>query len=186
MLNASASNLAPPAMPSSENSLSTTTALLLLDVAGSPCALVRTSVREVLPLPDLHAPPATGGPLAGFLDLGGVPVPVVDLARLLGLPARDGAEADDPYRHLVLAADATAAFLVDRVEDLVVVPSTAIQPVAETRTLNGCVTAEITLGDRMVHVLDLARLLTAEERQRLDDLTRAAAGRLAAFGRIPA
>ena len=137
-------------------------------------------------MPDLQAPPAAGGPLAGFLDLGGVPVPVVDLARLLGVPARAGPEDDDSYRHLVLAADAATAFLVDRADDLVVVPNAAIRAVAETRTLNGCVAAEITLGDRMVHVLDLARLLTAEERQRLDDLTRAAAGRLAAFGGMSA
>ncbi len=51
------------------------TAYLLLDVAGTPCALPRAAVAEVLPLPDLHAPPATGGWLTGFLNLGGTPVP---------------------------------------------------------------------------------------------------------------
>jgi purine-binding chemotaxis protein CheW len=162
------------------------TAFLVLDVAGVPCALARTAVSEVLPLADLHAPPAAGGPLAGFLDLGGTPVPVIDLARLLGLPVRDGAQADDPYRHLVLGAGDTIAFLVDRVDDLVVVSDAAIRPVAEARTLNGCVAAEIGLGDRMVHVLDPARLLDAEERQRLDDFTRAVAERHAAFGGPPA
>lgn len=162
--------------------LPTATAFLVLDVAGVPCALARTAVSEVLPLADLHAPPAAGGPLAGFLDLGGAPVPVIDLARLLGLPKRDGAQADDPYRHLVLAAGEAIAFLVDRVDDLVVVTDPEIRPVAEARTLNGCIMAEIGLGDRMIHVLDPARLLAAEERQRLDDFTRAAAERLAAFG----
>lgn len=171
--------------PSLDQILSGTTAFLLLDVAGVPCALARTSVREVLPLPDLHAPPAAGGPLVGFLNLGGVPVPVVDLARLLGLPAREGAETEDD-RHIVLDAEATTAFLVDRAEDLVVVPDAAIRPVSEARTLNGCVAAEIVRGDGLVHVLDRARLLTVEERQRLDGFTRAAAERLAAFGPCPA
>ncbi|MCJ2079935.1 chemotaxis protein CheW [Methylobacterium sp. J-090] len=166
--------------------MSSTTAFLLLDVAGVPCALARASVREVLPLPDLHAPPAAGGPLAGFLNLGGVPVPVVDLARLLGVPARAEDEADDPYRHLVLDMDAAMAFLVDRADDLVVVLDSAIRPVDESRTLNGCVAAEIAHGGRMIHVLELARLLSAEEHQRLDALTRAAAGRLASFGQGPA
>ncbi|MDN3589141.1 chemotaxis protein CheW [Methylobacterium adhaesivum] len=173
--------MAEPAAHRWTKTLPATTAFLILDVAGVPCALARTAVREVLPLPDLHAPPAAGGPLAGFLDLGGTPVPVIDLARLLGLPARDGAQADDPYRHLVLGAEAAIAFLVDRVDDLVVVPDGAIRPVAEARTLNGCVAAEIALGDRMVHVLDPARLLDAEERQRLEDFTRAVAERRAAF-----
>jgi len=166
--------------------LPATTAFLILDVAGVPCALARAAVSEVLPLPDLHSPPMAGGPLAGFLDLGGAPVAVIDLARLLGLPMRDGAQADDPYRHLVLAAGEAIAFLVDRVDDLVVVADAEIRPVAEARTLNGCVTAEIGLRDRMVHLLDPARLLAAEERQRLDDLTRAAAERLAAFEAPPA
>ena len=56
-------------------------AYLLLDVAGTPCALPRAAVSEILPLPDLHNPPATGGWLAGFLNLGGAPIPVIDLAR---------------------------------------------------------------------------------------------------------
>lgn len=122
----------------------------------------------------------------GFLNLGGVPVPVVDLARLLGLSARRDSETDDPYRHLVLDADATTAFLVDRADDLVVVPEAAIRPVAGDLTLNGCVAAEIAHGDRLLHVLDLARLLTAEERRRLADHARAAAARLAALGTCPA
>lgn len=154
------------------------TAYLLLDVAGTACALPSETVREILPLPHLHEPPAAGGPLAGFLNLGGSPVPVIDLARLFGL--REAAEPD-AYRHLVLAADRSVAFLVDRVDDLVCVAPAAIRPVAAERTLNGCVEAEIVLGDRLVHALALARILSAEERERLDALTRHAADRLAAL-----
>jgi purine-binding chemotaxis protein CheW len=131
-------------------------------VAGVACALAQASVSEVLPLPDLHAPPAGGGPLAGFLNLGGVPVPVIDLARLL-----------DP--------EGSTGFLVDRVEDLVTVERSAVRPVSSERTLNGCVVAEIARGDTLVHVLSLAHLLTTEERVRLSALTDAAAERLAAL-----
>lgn len=157
-----------------------TTAYLLLDVAGVPCAMARPSVSEVLPLPDLHAPPAGGGPLAGFLNLGGDPVPVVDLARLLGLRSGD-VSADDPYRHILLDAKGTTGFLVDRVEDLVTVEASAVRPVSAERTLNGCVTAEIARGDGLVHVLSLSHLLTEEERARLSALAGAAAERLAAL-----
>jgi len=150
-------------------------------VAGVPCALARLSVSEVLPLPNLHAPPAGGGPLAGFLNLGGVPVPVIDLARLLGLRSASASEADDPYRHILLDADGTTGFLVDRVADLVTVEASAIRPVSEAQTLNGCVVAEITRGDSLVHVLGLTHLLTAEERARLSALADAAAARLAAL-----
>jgi purine-binding chemotaxis protein CheW len=148
-------------------------------VAGVACALAQASVSEVLPLPDLHAPPAGGGPLAGFLNLGGVPVPVIDLARLLGVVT--ASRADETYRHILLDAEGSTGFLVDRVEDLVTVERSAVRPVSSERTLNGCVVAEIARGDTLVHVLSLAHLLTTEERVRLSALTDAAAERLAAL-----
>lgn len=115
--------------------------------------------------------------LAGFVDLGGVPLPVLDLARLLGL--REAEPAPDPYRHLVLAADRNAVFLVDRVQDLVQVSPEAVRLVDRAETLNGCVVAEITRGEALVHVLAMARLLTARERGRVAELTAREAARLA-------
>lgn len=157
----------------------TRSAYLLLDVAGTPCALPRDAVSEVLPLPDLFAPPVAGKVLAGFLNLGGEPVPVIDLARLFGLA--DHAAEPSLYAHLVLAADRASAFLVDRATDLVLVDEDALRPVPDGRTLNGCVAAEFSRGDRLVHVLGLARILTAEETARLDALTETARARLAAL-----
>jgi purine-binding chemotaxis protein CheW len=154
-------------------------AYLLLDVAGTSCALPRAAVAEVLPLPDLHTPPATGGWLAGFLNLGGTPVPVIDLAPLLGL--RPAACNPGLYAHLVLTRGESLAYLVDRVADLVTVPDSAIRPAEEGGTLNGCVAAELVLGDRLVHALAPERLLTAQERVRVEALAQAAAERLDAL-----
>nr|WP_147045295.1 chemotaxis protein CheW [Methylobacterium gnaphalii] len=159
--------------------MSQTTTYLILDVAGTSCALPRDAVREVLPLPHLHAPPAAGGPIAGFLNLGGVPLPVLDLARLLG--QRAAAVEPDPYRHILLAADGSLALLVDRVVDAVQVSLDAVRSVSDTRTLNGCVEAEIALDKRFVHVLSMQRILTTEERERVATLSRRAAERLASF-----
>ncbi|WP_336487244.1 chemotaxis protein CheW [Methylobacterium nigriterrae] len=166
-------------MVTSEAARAETAAFLLLDVAGVPCALPRAAVSEILPLPTLFRPPAVGPLLAGFLNLGGAAVPVVDLARLFGL--REEPVEPGPYAHLVLGADRTTAYLVDRVSDLVTVEARAIGPVSGAETLNGCVEAEISLGERLVHALSPARILTAEERGRLDALARAAQERLAAL-----
>ena len=155
------------------------TAYLLLDVAGTPCALPHDAVAEILPLPDLHAPPAAGGWLTGFLNLGGRAVPVIDLASLLGVAPT--ASPDSLYAHLVLVRGEAVAYLVDRAADLVTIPETAIRPTGAAGTLNGCVTAELVLGDRLVHALAPERLLTAQERARVAALTRAAAERLAAL-----
>ncbi|WP_232628101.1 chemotaxis protein CheW [Methylobacterium sp. Leaf118] len=161
-------------------------AYLLLDVAGIPCALPQSDIREVLPLPRLHAPPEAGGPLAGLLNLGGAPVPVVDLAALFGLRATD---PSDPYRHVVLAGDRRLGLLVDRALDMVRVPEGSLRPVAPDRSLNGCVVAEFAQGSgqgagqgsRLVHLLSLARILSREERVRLDALAERARARLTHF-----
>jgi len=152
---------------------------LLLDIAGTTCALPRAEIREILPLPRLHAPPAAGGPLAGFLNLAGEPVPVIDLAALFAL--RDAGSGRDPYRHVVLARGGDIAFLVDRALDLVQVEEESLRPVESARSLNGCVVGEFARGDSLVHLLSLDRILTLEERTRLDALTRQATTRLARF-----
>ena len=154
-------------------------ATLLLDIAGTTCALPRGEIREILPLPRLHAPPAAGGPLAGFLNLAGEPVPVVDLAALFALRE---AGSEDPYRHLILAREGGIALLVDRALDLVQVEEDALRPVEAARSLNGCVVGEFARGERLVHLLSLDRILTLEERVRLEALTRQAKTRLARFG----
>ena len=154
-------------------------AYLLLDVAGTPCALPRAAIAEILPLPLLHDPPATGGWLTGFLNLGGAPIPVIDLAALLGL--RPAGAAPGLYAHLVLTRGAALAYWVDRAADLVSVPDAAIRAAEEAGSLNGCVAAELVLGDRLVHALAPDRLLTVQEAARVAALTRAAAERLAAL-----
>ena len=152
-------------------------AYLLLDVAGTACALPRRTVGEILPLPDLFRPPAAGAWLSGFLDLGGAIVPVIDLAQLLGL--RDVPVEPGLHAHLVLVAERDLAYCVERAVDIVAVPS--VSPVSAAHSLNGCVAGEIRLGERLVHVLDPARLLGAEERIRVEAAVRAAAARLAAL-----
>ncbi len=76
--------------------------------------LPRSAVREILPLPRLWRPPGAPGALAGFLNLAGHAVPVVDLAILFGLGQPvTGRQA--LYRHLVLLqGDHPLALLVDR------------------------------------------------------------------------
>ncbi|MFE1600599.1 chemotaxis protein CheW [Methylobacterium sp. ID0610] len=153
-------------------------AFLTVDVAGTACAVPREAVREILPLPRLWRPPGVPAALAGFFNLGGAAVPVIDLAALFGLPA----EAGRPmvYRHLLmLGAEAPLALLVDRVSDLVTVAPDAVNPVAPGTALNGCVAAEVRVGERLLHGLDIRRILLAEERERLDAQTRAAQARLA-------
>lgn len=152
------------------------TAYLILDVAGTACALPREAVAEVLPLPELQSAPASGGWLLGLVNFGGRPVPALDLAALLGL--RKTFAGAGLYAHLVLSHDRSVAWLVDRVADLKAVPSEAHRPADPEASLNGCVAAGLAIEDRLVPALDPERLLTEAERARVDGLARAAAARL--------
>jgi purine-binding chemotaxis protein CheW len=154
-------------------------AYLLLDVGGTVCALPREAAAEVLPLPDLQRPPADGGWLLGFANLAGRPVPVLDLARFLGL--RTGSPEAGLYAHLVLARDRSLAWLVDRVVDLTTIPAEAHRPADPAASLNGCVGGAFPRDEILVPVLDPARLLSVAEQGRIAAQVRAASERLAAL-----
>jgi purine-binding chemotaxis protein CheW len=155
---------------------------ILFDVSGTSCALRRHAVRELLPLPRLWRPPALPRPVAGFLNLSGKAVPVLRLNVLFGLEEGTVSQEAELYRHLILVEalgrSGPCALLVDRVQDMVDLSGARLSPVSETKTLNGCVEAEIELKGRLVHLLSLERILFAEEQQSLVELGRDAQNRL--------
>ena len=155
--------------------------IIVFDVCGTACALHRSAVREFLPLPRLWRPPSLPRPVAGFFNLGGDAVPVLRLDVLFGLQKGEDNPEADLYRHLILIqtnAAGPVALLVDRVLDVVTVKATQVSGVRQAETLNGCVEAEITWGDRLVHLLSADRILMTEEQQALAELGRQAQSRL--------
>jgi purine-binding chemotaxis protein CheW len=156
--------------------------ILLFEVGGVGCALRRNEVRELLPVPQLWRPPALPKPVAGFFNLGGQAVPVITLSVLFGLEMPLGTKEAEAYRHLMLidrlSGGGPAALLVDRVLDLVAVPDSRLSPVPASETLNGCIEAEIEHDGALVHLLSLERILLAEERQSLAELSSKAQDRL--------
>ncbi|NQE61214.1 Positive regulator of CheA protein activity (CheW) [Caulobacter sp. RHG1] len=152
---------------------------VLVRINDGEAALPRQDVAEILPLARLDRPPAAPRALAGFLNLGGVPLPVLRLGVLLG-----GAppETDDLYSHIVRLKPTedrpSVGLLVERVLDTAVQPSAA-EPVSPDESLNGVVAAQLSINGRFVHGLDAQRLLLAEETVRLAEMTTAMAERLA-------
>ncbi len=127
-------------------------------LAGERYALPLEEVREVIrighitPLPGL--PPA----VLGATGLRGNVLPVIGTARLMGLEA---SPATAESRLVVVEqAGQTFALLADQVEDITVLPSSALHPPAEAegRTFVRAIAGE---GPETVRLLDLARLLEA-------------------------
>ena len=156
--------------------------IIIFDVCGTACALHRSAVREFLPLPRLWRPPALPRPIAGFFNLGGDAVPVLRLDVLFGLHKGEGEPEADLYRHLILigasGSAGPSALLVDRVLDVATVNAAQLSEVRQAETLNGCVEAEVTWSDRLVHLLSAERILLTEEQQALAEFGRQAQSRL--------
>ena len=146
------------------------------------CALERTAVREIAPLPQLSRPPSLPAAVEGLLNLGGEVVVVIDLARLLDV--QPDSDVDPLYRHLVVLTDddASIALLVDRVENVRQIDDSAVMPVDPQTSVNDCISGQIELDGETVSLLDADKLFLAAERARLTDIRRAEQARLDALG----
>ena len=130
------------------------------------CALVLASVREILPTAELSSPPGMPDLLTGFLNLGGMAVPVLRLDRLFHSPAKE----IGLYDHLILLrASRPLALLVDRVDEVRTCSADALRPVGEENSFNGLAQSQLIHKDRTIHVLALDRLLLKEEEVRLSE-----------------
>jgi purine-binding chemotaxis protein CheW len=101
--------------------------------------------------------------LEGVVTYDGIPVPVVDLRKRLELPA----PIDEHTRLMVLALeDQRVAVIVDEVREVLRVDSTTI--IAPPPIVRGLAAAYIaglvTRGERMLILLQAARLLSSTER----------------------
>lgn len=152
---------------------------VLVRIDDGEAALPRQDVAEILPLALLDRPPSAPRALAGFLNLGGEPLPVLRLGALLGGAVPDN---DDLYSHIVRLKPAgdrpSVGLLVERVLDAAVQPDAA-DPVSPDESLNGVIAARLSLNGRFVPGLDTQRLLLAEETARLAEMTTAMSQRLA-------
>ena len=95
----------------------------------------------------------------GVINLRGAIVPIVDLARRLGLPKTELSD-----RHVIViavVAEQTVGFLVDAVSDIIGVPPTAIQPTPDVtaQTTRTFIQGVIALDERMLRLIDIGAVL---------------------------
>jgi purine-binding chemotaxis protein CheW len=117
-----------------------------------------TTIREIrgwapsTPIP--HAPPE----VVGVMNLRGSIIPIIDLARKLGMP---GTEADQRSAIVVAEVDTmVVGLLVERVSDILTVASREIQPIPDVAASlqSNCAEGIIVHGDSMICFLDLSRM----------------------------
>jgi purine-binding chemotaxis protein CheW len=125
----------------------------------------------------LARPPALPLPLEGILNLGGRSVPVLRLDRLLQLPE----QLLGLYSMLIVLKGIPGgriALLVDRVSEVLAVPASALLPVGDDHSFNGCVEAVTSVRGEMINLLSPTRILLTKERQILSEFQAMAQERL--------
>ncbi len=151
----------------------------LFELGGHRLALRLDLVSEILPMAELSRPPSAPTILEGFLNLGGVAVPVIRLAEILGL------RHETPGLHtpliVVRAGGLMLALLVTQAMGIAEVRSADVVPIGDNDSFNGCVDGDVTAAGQTWHLLALDRVLLVRERQVLAEFQATETKRLAAL-----
>jgi purine-binding chemotaxis protein CheW len=132
---------------------------LAFEAGGEDFAVPEDRVRRIVFYCELSRPPMAPPFLDGMMNLGGTAVPVIALARLLGLPQ----SAPDLYAQIIIVegADGLVGLQVQRANRIVRGAPVVAHEAAQS--FNGCVEGEIAWGDRRAGVVSIERLLLAGE-----------------------
>jgi purine-binding chemotaxis protein CheW len=151
--------------------------LVVFHLAAQSYGIAVEDVQEILPLAELSRPPACPALLAGFVNIGAEPVPVISLSRLFDFPeAPPGL-----YTPLLLlrAPRTRLALLVDRVSQIIALSDDAVSPMTNGHSVNNCVTGVTRWEESPILLLSAERLLLEKERKCLAELEAGERSRMA-------
>lgn len=133
--------------------------MAVIGLAGEQFALDLTAVKEFINVRNLTAIPCCPPQILGNTNLRGEVLTLVDIRRVLNVPAAPievGAEAV-----VVEVDDIVAGIAVDDVFDVAYVPASAARPLDTVSSKQDAFLSGTTdYGDRLVGIIDLPRLLT--------------------------
>ncbi len=130
------------------------------------------SVREVLKMIRVTPLPRSLDFVEGVINMRGDVIPVIDLRKRFGLPE---AERTDESRIIIVEVEERmVGLIVDSVSEVISLENKQIQEapnqVAGEKT--DLITGVGKVGDRMLIILDLDRILTSEEQIALGDVSK--------------
>lgn len=120
------------------------------------------NVREIRRWSPPTALPHAPDHVLGLVNLRGTVLPVIDLARRLGLGEGDAGVAGRKVVIVAMLGERVFGLVVDAVSDILSVPAEAMRPVPAIGDVPdaGVVQGIAALGGRMIRLLDLASVLT--------------------------
>ncbi len=127
-------------------------------------------VQEIIRTVEITRVPKAPEFVEGVINLRGKIVPVVDLRKRFGIARK---ERDNETRIIVVElVDKVVGFLVDKVKEVIRVEKSIIEPPPEltTNISTNYITGVAKLQDRLLILLDLDRVLSSDEQERLTEV----------------
>jgi purine-binding chemotaxis protein CheW len=127
-------------------------------------------VQEIIRTVEITRVPKSPEFVEGVINLRGKIVPVIDLRKRFGIAKR---ERDNETRIIVVELiDKVVGFLVDKVKEVIRVEKSIIEPPPEltTNISTNYITGVAKLQDRLLILLDLDRVLSSNEQERLTEV----------------
>lgn len=144
---------------------------LIFDLAEEMFGIPVNQVREIMQLPGIHSIPNAPDFIEGVITLRGHSVAVMDLRKRFGLPT----QVKNPSRHVIVVRlkPMILSLLVDRVHNVLEVSSAQIDSSADV--INGYLAGEMVAGiahagDKVVILLDLAKVLNPQEQKEMKSI----------------
>ena len=147
--------------------------LVIFRLRGEEFGAEITSVLEISRVLAITHVPEAPGFVEGVVNLRGQVIAVVDLAKQFGLPPQP--ELPKTARIVVVeVAGETIGLIVDEVPEVLRVAEEAVEPTPEiiqTEIKRDYFRGVAKLGDRLILLLDLAKLLVPQELEQVSKVT---------------
>ncbi|MDY6875018.1 MAG: chemotaxis protein CheW [Chloroflexota bacterium] len=144
--------------------------LVIFDLANEHYGVDISTVESIIKMQSITSVPRAPGFVEGVTNLRGTVLPVIDLRRRFGLPA---AEESKETRIIVVEMNSsTVGMVVDAVSEVLQVPDEAIEPPSPIVTTmdSAFITAIAKVDERLIILLDLSQVLSAEEQAELQTM----------------
>jgi purine-binding chemotaxis protein CheW len=125
------------------------------------------AVESIIKMQPITQMPHAPNFVEGVTNLRGKVLPVIDLRKRFGLAPQ---EADKDSRIIVISVDRTeVGMIVDGVSEVLTVPEEAVEaaPAITTTVDSSFITGIAKLDNRLVILLDLGRIISAQEQESL-------------------
>lgn len=128
-------------------------------------------VREIIPMAPITSIPRAPQSIKGVIDLRGSVIPILDLQERFGIAGGQGARGRIVVSEM---AYQLVGCIVDDVNEVLTIPGSSIQPPppAVSSVESDYLWGVARHADRLIILLDMNRVLAAEERDALAPLTR--------------